>query len=369
MVQYLSRYISNLTEDLHPIQNITKKMFHSFGRKARKTLFWPLKPKSLTAPTSPSSTLEGTGSRKRRLRICQTSPALCFLTSIIETVQDRITLRGNRIVIPSSLRLKVNVHAGPHGINSCLRRARDLIFWPGIFNDIRAFLESCDTCATFCARQPEQPLLTHGVPPRPWQKVGSDIFSISGTNYLVTVDYFSTFIEVDYLQDIASATVIHKLKHQFARHGIPEIFISDKFAQFASEWKFRHTRSAPGNKKADGAAEAAVKVIKNMMIKCRKSNEDPYIELLNLRKKPAENLAISPVQRLMSRRKQTIIPATDHDLMRPSKILASDKFNMDTKKLKMSQMNINRPILGLLNKGNIVRMQPIDNTKEWKEPK
>ncbi|GFO49183.1 endogenous retrovirus group k member 6 pol protein [Plakobranchus ocellatus] len=82
------------------------------------------------------------------------------------------------------------------------------------------------------------------------------------------------------------ATVIHKLKHQFARHGIPEILISDnatqytseEFAQFASEWKFQHTRSAPGNKKANGAAEAAVKVIKNMMINCRKSTRTPTLE-------------------------------------------------------------------------------------------
>ncbi|RUS91936.1 hypothetical protein EGW08_000338 [Elysia chlorotica] len=81
------------------------------------------------------------------------------------TVQDGIILRGDRIVIPSSLRqdLKAKVHAGHHGINSCLRRARDLIFWPGMSNDIRAHVESCDTCATYCARQPEQPLLTHEV--------------------------------------------------------------------------------------------------------------------------------------------------------------------------------------------------------------
>ncbi|GFO04958.1 hypothetical protein PoB_003146300 [Plakobranchus ocellatus] len=35
----------------------------------------------------------------------------------------------------------------------------------------------------------------------------------------------------------------------------------------------------------------------------------------------------------------------------------------------MSQKNINHPNLGPLNKGDIVRMQPIDNTKEWKEAK
>ena len=65
------------------------------------------------------------------------------------TVQDGIILRGDRIVIPQSLRqdLKIKVHAGHQGVNSCLRRARDLIFWPGMSADIRAYVESCDTCA------------------------------------------------------------------------------------------------------------------------------------------------------------------------------------------------------------------------------
>ena len=89
------------------------------------------------------------------------------------TVQDGVILRGDRIVLPSSLRhdLKVKVHAGHHGIKSGLRCAVDLIPWP----DIRAFVASCDTCATYCARQPGQPLLTHEVPSRRWKKVGMNI--------------------------------------------------------------------------------------------------------------------------------------------------------------------------------------------------
>ncbi|GFO08067.1 transposon tf2-1 polyprotein [Plakobranchus ocellatus] len=98
------------------------------------------------------------------------------------TVQDGIILRGDRIIIPQSLRhdLKIKVHAGHQGVNSCLRRARDLIFWPGMSADIRAFVEACDTCATYCMKQPDQPLQTHDVPERPWQKVGTDIFTIKG---------------------------------------------------------------------------------------------------------------------------------------------------------------------------------------------
>ena len=115
-------------------------------------------------------------------------------------------------------------------MNSCLRRARHLIFWPGMSSDIRAYIESCDTCATYCTRQPEQPLQTHEIPARPWQKIGTDLFTIKSRNYLVTVDYYSNFIKVDYLVEKTSDAVINKLKHHFARYGIPD----NDFRQWAS---------------------------------------------------------------------------------------------------------------------------------------
>ena len=149
------------------------------------------------------------------------------------TVQDGIIMRADRIVIPQSLRqdLKIKVHAGHQGVNSCVRRAPHLIFSPGMSSDIRAYIESCDTCATYCTRQPGHPLQTHEIPARPWQKIGTDLFTIKSRNYLVTVDYFSNFIEVDYLVETTSDAVINKLKHHFARYGIPDVVISDNGPQ------------------------------------------------------------------------------------------------------------------------------------------
>ena len=60
------------------------------------------------------------------------------------SVQDGIVLRGERVVIPSSMKadMKRRIHAGHLGINSCLRRARDVVFWPGMSSEIRQFVES-----------------------------------------------------------------------------------------------------------------------------------------------------------------------------------------------------------------------------------
>ena len=137
------------------------------------------------------------------------------------TVHNGIILRGERIVIPAATRpdIKVKLHAGHMGINSCLLRARELVFWPDMSSKIRQYIESCDTCATHSDKQAAEPLFMHEVPGRPWQRVGTDLLSLEGRNYLITVDYYSNFFEIDFLKETLSEDVITKLKHHFARHG------------------------------------------------------------------------------------------------------------------------------------------------------
>ena len=67
----------------------------------------------------------------------------------------RSYFRGERIEVPSPLRkvMKEKVHAGHIGINSSLRRARDLIYWPQMSTDIRHYVETCGVCATYVNKQ------------------------------------------------------------------------------------------------------------------------------------------------------------------------------------------------------------------------
>lgn len=69
----------------------------------------------------------------------------------------------------------------------------------------------------------------------PSQKVGVDLFTMDQQEYLLLLDNYSKFIEVECLKsDTRSATVITHLKSQFTRHRIPEIVISDNGPQFSS---------------------------------------------------------------------------------------------------------------------------------------
>ena len=209
-----------------------------------------------------------------------------------------------------------------------------------------------------------------------FKKVGTDIFTISHRDYLVTVDYFSQFIEVDYLPTSDTETIVHKLKSHFARHGIPETLISDNgpqftsghFKQFTKEWKIGHTTSSPGNSKANGAAEAAVKIVKNMMKKSLRAKEDMYLGLLNIRNTPQEGLTTSPVQRLMGRRTLTLIPTCESLLKPQDYSVNKERQLMEDKKSAVAERYQKRKTLRPLEVGETVRMQPIDNkTQLWKE--
>lgn len=39
--------------------------------------------------------------------------------------------------------------------------------------------------------------MSHEVPHRPWEKVAVDLFSLNQKDYLVTVDYYSGYWELD----------------------------------------------------------------------------------------------------------------------------------------------------------------------------
>jgi hypothetical protein len=66
-----------------------------------------------------------------------------------------------------------------------------------------------------------QSLTQHEIPDRPWEKPGVDLFEFRNKNYLVTVDYYSSFFEVDRLYKTTSKHVIQKWRSQFSKHGIP----------------------------------------------------------------------------------------------------------------------------------------------------
>ena len=84
------------------------------------------------------------------------------------SVDDGLVLFGCRIVIPQSSRrdILLNLHAAHQGIVRMKRRARQTVYWPGLSNDIVAFVDSCQVCQELQPSQQQEPLLRDALPER-----------------------------------------------------------------------------------------------------------------------------------------------------------------------------------------------------------
>ena len=242
------------------------------------------------------------------------------------TLQNGLVFKGERLVVPESAReeMKARLHASHIGIQGCLRRAREVLYWPGMNRDIENCIAQCHVCNSQPREQTKEPMICHEIPTRPWEKIAVDLFQLNGRDYMVTVDYYSNFFEVDSLTTKTAVEVIRKLKAHLARHGIPDQVISDNgqpfasanFNEFASTYGFEHVTSSPLYAQSNEKAENAVKTAESFLEKATKSKRDPYLSLLDWRNTPTEGLNSSPAQRLFGRRTKTLLPTSNH-LLKP----------------------------------------------------
>ena len=254
---------------------------------------------------------------------------------------DNLLFKAEKLIVPRSLQRDMldRVHEAHLGIVKCKQRARQVIFWPGMSQQIEDNIAHCETCIKYRNENPRETLLPHDLPNRPWAKVGVDLFELHGDQYLLCVDYFSKYPEVALLPDLSSKTTVTRLKSMFARHGIPDEVISDngpqfasaEFAMFASQWEFNHTTSSPGFAQSNGQSERTVQTVKKLLLKALDSDRDPYLSLLVYRDSPLESTGISPAQMLMGRRLKTRLPIS-------STLLSSEKHSDLSSQLKAKQM-------------------------------
>ena len=65
--------------------------------------------------------------------------------------QDGIIFKGPKCVIPMRLRPKIKekLHRSHIGIQGCLRRALEVVYWPNMNRELKDFISKCETCNTF----------------------------------------------------------------------------------------------------------------------------------------------------------------------------------------------------------------------------
>ncbi|XP_055623224.1 uncharacterized protein K02A2.6-like [Toxorhynchites rutilus septentrionalis] len=190
------------------------------------------------------------------------------------------------------------VHVSHNGIESTLKLARENIFWPGMSAQITDVVKECSICAKFAPSQQKPPMQSHAIPIYPWQIVSMDVFFAfyqgKKHQFLVTVDHYSDYMELDGLKDMSAKTLSETCKRNFSRHGIPQIvntdngtnFVNEEMKNMAIKWNFKHSTSSPHHQQSNGKAEAAVKIAKRLLQTADETGQDIWYVLLHWRNIP-----------------------------------------------------------------------------------
>lgn len=294
------------------------------------------------------------------------------------SVDGGLIFRGPCIVVPKCLRSYMikQIHYAHTGIESTIRYGRDILFWPGMSADLKNYVSSCKLCNKYSIKNAKEPLKSHEFPTRPWSKVGMDIFTLRNCNYLILVDYYSSYFEINTLENLLASTVIKKIRSHFARYGIPDTVVSDcgtqftasEFQKFAKRWSFKHVMSSPHHHQSNGKAENAVKIAKHLLMKAKEDDRDPQLALLEWRNTPTEGFESSPAQRFLGRRTRSQLPTTEN-LLKPK--IIENVPDIQSRKLEKQAKYYNRSTKALknLDPGEIIRLQPDPGQKEWRKGK
>nr|XP_022906587.1 uncharacterized protein K02A2.6-like [Onthophagus taurus] len=256
-------------------------------------------------------------------------------------VKEGLVYINDKLLIPTKLRQGIlkRLHEPHFGIEKTKKFARKFLYWPGISKEIETIIKGCQICEKYAKNKTKERLLPYNITEYPFQRVAVDICEWGGKSFLILADYYSFWLEVKSLKNKTSKEVIKKLKSIFTTFGIPNEIIADnnpfnseECRKFANEWKFRITTS-PHHSQANGLAERAVGVTKNMLKKSVEGNVDFKLMLLNHHNFPTRTTSISPAELIFNRNINTKLPIATNKLV-PKKM---EKINMYQENFKRYQ--------------------------------
>ena len=229
-------------------------------------------------------------------------------------------MKRHRIIIPKALQNEIllKLYASHQGTEKTKLRARSVVYWRDLNRDIDNVTKSCSICQELQSKQAKEPLMPTEIPPRPWHTVGSDLFYLDRSKYLLVADYYSKFTFAGKILPgkSTSKTVIELMKQIFSEHGIPHVVRSDNgphyhcysFTEFAQQYGFKHVTSSPHFPFSNGFIESQVKTTKKTLKKAKATNSDPYLALMCLRSTPIDGKLPSPAELLLGRPIQDNLP-------------------------------------------------------------
>ena len=196
----------------------------------------------------------------------------------------------NQLVVPQVSRKDVlaEVHSGPMaghlGEEKTRGRLQERFYWPGQWNDVRNWCNTCAQCASRKTPAPKPRAPLHSVKVgHPMQVMAMDILgplpeSTGGNSYvLVVADYFTRWVEAFAIPNQEAVTVAGRLVNEvFCRFSMPEQIHSDQGAQFESAviaeicklLRIQKSRTTPYHPQSDGVVERFNRTLLAMLSTC-----------------------------------------------------------------------------------------------------
>ncbi|XP_065182117.1 uncharacterized protein K02A2.6-like [Sycon ciliatum] len=237
------------------------------------------------------------------------------------TLDNGIVLRGSRLVVPKSLQCRVltDLHSSHQGLERTKRRARQVVYWPRMSDDITAVIRACPVCRELQRSQQKEPLMREPQPTFPFEYASADLFSCQGWQFLVYSDCLSGWPCVARIGRTATShDIICHFRRWFADVGVPRKIFTDGGPQFAASrvrefcerWGVEQCFSTPHYPQSNGHAESAVKAVKLLIEKTTRNgdlNVDSFQRgLLEWRNTPRPN-GSSPAQVLFGQSLQSFV--------------------------------------------------------------
>ena len=150
-----------------------------------------------------------------------------------------ILLKGDRIILPDKLQdVAIELsHQGSHpGQSSMERRLRYHFFFHHMNMKVEKFLGKCSDCSIFTDNKCKEPLKSHKVPEKCWEKVSVDLFGpMPSRNHIIVVqDMASRFPAAKLVSSTAANKVLPALADIYDAYGNPNTQLSDNGPPFNS---------------------------------------------------------------------------------------------------------------------------------------
>ena len=234
------------------------------------------------------------------------------------TITKGCIMFRHRVFIPPSLRKQVlNVlHENHPGVVSMKALARSVIWYPGMDSDIESLVLNCKQCQSIRTK-PAKANVQWPLPSRPWGRIHIDHFFFENQTCLLIIDAFSKYVEVECVKSTSVSETIDALSVVFARHGLPDVLVSDnascftafEFKGFLSRNGVKHMTPPPYSPASNGQAERGVRMVKDALKKCSFKGSLRYRLskiLLEYRCTPHSTTQIAPAVSLNNRKLITL---------------------------------------------------------------